>query len=191
MLTDHRRDDAGFTLVELLVSITILAVVMGSIAGVFLGVLKANQDTAGRLDATRSEQFVALRFAEDVQGMRATGGLVTSGSRACGTGPFVAEFRGRSYDPAAVTTARVTASVYVVEATTTATGAPATRLRRLTCEAAAGAATPWTPVSDEIVTDFLAPGAPAAPTGSGSQVSWTLTRLDGTTFTVTGSRRTS
>ena len=195
MLTPRRRvsareADGGFTLVELIISIAILGVVMVAVSAVMFNALRANQQTRQRLDATRSEQFASVYFADDVQGAKATGGIVTSGSAQCGTSPLLLELRGDTFDPSAVMTARKTVVTYVLE-TTTVDGTPARRLLRLSCEAAAAATTPLTPVSTTVVAPALADVTPATPLVSSGQVSVTLTRLDGSTFTLVGKRRTS
>jgi prepilin-type N-terminal cleavage/methylation domain-containing protein len=192
MLTRRPSRDAGFTLIELIVSIAILGVVMVAVTGVMFNALTVNKETTQRFDATRSEQFAASYFADDVQGAKASGGIVTSGTAQCGTSPLLIEFRGDTYDPAAVMTGRKTVVTYVIESTTI-DGVAARRMRRLSCEAAAAAGTPLTPTSDIAVSAALADVTPAAPVLSGSptQVSITLTRLDGTQFTLVGKRRTT
>jgi prepilin-type N-terminal cleavage/methylation domain-containing protein len=194
MLTRRRvrrvTADEGFTLIELIVSIAILGVVMVALTSVMFNALVVNKQTRQRLDATRSEQFAAVYFANDVQGAKATAGVLTSGTAQCGTSPLLLELRGDTYDAAAVMTARKTVVTYVLE-TTTVDGVAARRLVRLACEAVASATTPLTPVSSTIVAAALANVTPATPTVSGGQVSVTLTRLDGTPFTLVGKRRTT
>lgn len=64
-----RRSQAGFTLLELLVALTLLGIVMLAVSSVsFSGTSQIVDETADRhLDAT-SAQFVSVAFARDVQG---------------------------------------------------------------------------------------------------------------------------
>ncbi|WP_233150001.1 prepilin-type N-terminal cleavage/methylation domain-containing protein [Kineosporia sp. A_224] len=190
MLSQQRRPlDDGFTLIELIVAIAILGVVVVSITGVLFSAITANNSTRDRLDSTRSEQFTATYFADDVQSADASG-VVTSGAAQCGTSPLFVEFRGSSYVPSSPTTSRTVVTTYVLRSTTV-NGVAARELHRLSCEANAGALTPLTPARDVVVARALADSTPASPTVSGSRVSVALTRLDGSTFTLVGERRTT
>ena len=62
----HRRDDAGFTLVELLISFVILGVIALPLAEVVIGYLKNTNTSIARLRASHDMQIAAAYFARDV-----------------------------------------------------------------------------------------------------------------------------
>jgi prepilin-type N-terminal cleavage/methylation domain-containing protein len=81
MLNRLRHADDGFTLVELLVAIVILAVITVPLADAVIGVLRNQDDTENRLALSHDAQIAASYFAQDVAavGIRtdldATGGI--------------------------------------------------------------------------------------------------------------------
>lgn len=186
-----RPGDDGYTLVELILSIAVLGIVMVALASVMFASLRADRETADRLDASRAQQFAATYLAADAQSARATAdGVVSSGAALCGTGTLLVEFRGSTFDPAAVTSARVGAVAYVLR-NVTAGGVPALELHRLACEAPAGSAAPLTPSSDITVARALSATGPQTVNVSGRTVVVTLTPLQGASFQLVGTRRTT
>lgn len=70
MLTPPRlRDEAGFTLVELLMSVVILGIIAVPLAGVFLGYLKNAGATSARMSESHDAQMAAAYFAQDVEAL--------------------------------------------------------------------------------------------------------------------------
>lgn len=68
MLTGRRlRQDAGFTLVELLMSIVILGIIAVPLGEVVIGYLKNADATTTRLSQSHDAQMAASYFAQDVQ----------------------------------------------------------------------------------------------------------------------------
>jgi prepilin-type N-terminal cleavage/methylation domain-containing protein len=187
-LSGAHRDDPGFTLVELLLAITILGIVMAALVAMMFGALTTDAATGARIDATRAEQFAATYFADDVQGAASTGGVVVGGTAQCGTETPVVEFRGTAFDPVTLAS-RMTAVAYVLR-DTTANGQAAKELHRLACTAATGSSTPLAPGKDITVARGLATTPPAV-TVSGSAVAITLAPLQGNAFSLVGTRRTS
>src|SRR5690349_3603139 len=61
-----RANDDGFTLVELLVAIVILAVITMPLAGAVIGVLRNQDATRDRLEVSHDGQLSASYFAQDV-----------------------------------------------------------------------------------------------------------------------------
>jgi prepilin-type N-terminal cleavage/methylation domain-containing protein len=61
------RDDAGFTLVELLVAIVVLGIIAVPLGNVVLTYLKDSGAVSGRLSESHSSQIAAAYFAQDVQ----------------------------------------------------------------------------------------------------------------------------
>jgi prepilin-type N-terminal cleavage/methylation domain-containing protein len=117
--------DAGFTLVELLISIVILGVIAAPLAGVIIGYLKNAGATSDRLSQSHDEQIAAAYFAQDVQavGIRDYSVAATLDAPlkpsiernvAAGTGAFpcgplaaVIRFAWDEFDPATGTSTRV------------------------------------------------------------------------------------
>jgi len=64
-----RRGDAGFTLVELLISVVILGIIAAPLAGVVLGYLKNADATSARLSESHDVQIAAAYFAQDVESL--------------------------------------------------------------------------------------------------------------------------
>ena len=68
MLTPPRRaDDAGFTLVELLLSIVILGIIAAPLANTVLTYFKTTDVTMARMSESHDAQIAAAYFAQDVQ----------------------------------------------------------------------------------------------------------------------------
>lgn len=72
--TSGRRDDAGFTLIELVVTVAILGIVVTALAGVVLSYLRTTVDTNARLTESHDVQFAAAYWQRDVAsiGVRST-----------------------------------------------------------------------------------------------------------------------
>lgn len=66
MLTRRSRSDAGFTLVELLVAVAILAVITVPLANVVISAFHNTTDTADRLELSHDAQISSSYFARDV-----------------------------------------------------------------------------------------------------------------------------
>jgi prepilin-type N-terminal cleavage/methylation domain-containing protein len=168
MLNRPRHNEDGFTLVELLVAIVILAVITVPLADTVIGVLRNQDDTADRLALSHDSQLSASYFAQDVAsvGLRdyvavpdaygnmpfepsvQLGAAYDAGGRTCGTASTpVAAVRllSDSWDgattPAALTTNIV--AYYLKPGTT--------ELHRLKCTGSA------TPVSDVVVAHHVDP----------------------------------
>ncbi|HZX04957.1 prepilin-type N-terminal cleavage/methylation domain-containing protein [Kribbella sp.] len=69
MLTRRTRTDAGFTLVELLVAVAILAVITVPLANVVIGAFHNTTDTSDRLELSHDAQISSSYFARDVAGV--------------------------------------------------------------------------------------------------------------------------
>jgi prepilin-type N-terminal cleavage/methylation domain-containing protein len=97
------RDDHGFTLVELMLTVALLGIVMAPIGAAFVVGLRSSSDAASRLTESRGAQITAAFFARDVQGAR----TVTLGSSSCGavagTTPVLTLSGGDPADPTVVT----------------------------------------------------------------------------------------
>jgi prepilin-type N-terminal cleavage/methylation domain-containing protein len=61
-------DDGGFTLVELLIVVTVIPVIVGAISMGMVSVFSLQSGVASRLSHTADAQVVAANFAKDVQG---------------------------------------------------------------------------------------------------------------------------
>lgn len=189
------RADAGFTVVELVVSTALLGVVMVGLTAVMFTALVTDRETAARLDESRDVQFVTAFLADDVQGATT---VVAGGAAGCGSGTAALELRGRSFD-AATLTAQVTVVSYVLT-TATADGVATGVLHRYACAAdeSPAPAYPLTPGSDVVVARSLAVTPPAvtctpSPCGAATTaVSLALVPVGGSDpVTVGGTRRTT
>lgn len=61
-----RRDDAGFTLVELLMAIVILGVISAPLAGLIIAGLRQSASASARLQLSHDSQISATYFGQDV-----------------------------------------------------------------------------------------------------------------------------
>jgi prepilin-type N-terminal cleavage/methylation domain-containing protein len=191
MLRRRRKRDEGFTLIELMLSISILGVLMAALVGLLFATITADSRTKERLDGTRAEQFSAVYFGSDVQGATE----VAQGQPArCGSGTAVVELRGVTHDPMSLNE-RVTISSYVFT-TAVVDGATVGRLERRTCEApASGVTYPLSPARTLIVARDLGPSAPslscpAACTATSKSMTLTVSRNGADSpFTIVGTRR--
>lgn len=86
-----RRDEAGLTLIELLVAVTLLGIVTVPLSGAMIGGLRTTTEAQDRLSESRSPLFTAAFFAKDAQSA-AVDGISVGPSPACGTGTNVVSF---------------------------------------------------------------------------------------------------
>jgi prepilin-type N-terminal cleavage/methylation domain-containing protein len=196
---DHDpQADHGFTLVEMLVTISVVGIIMLALVAVMFGSMKSNIDTKVRLDETRDQQFAASYFGPDASAATSVLRDVTAG---CGPGTAAIEFRGASYD--SITLAPTVTVVSYIFDTATVDGKPAGQLRRQACEAAASPppAYPLVIKSAQFVARNLATTAPvfactpAPPAVCGpttTSVTLTAARRSGDApFLLVGTRRTT
>ena len=154
-------DEAGFTLVEVLLTVAILGVVMLPLLGFLLITLQRGNDTATPADTTafaQVSQFLNRDLASSIAAIEKDSAAASDAPNSCPT----AGATGESYDPAESTnwlwiqTSERGEIVYLAE--TTADG---TRLLRTTCERDAAGALSGTETTllAEDLTDVEAPGA--------------------------------
>jgi prepilin-type N-terminal cleavage/methylation domain-containing protein len=160
-----RRHDAGFTLVELLMTVAILAVIMVPLAGVVIGWLNNADATTDRLALSHDAQISAAYFAQDVAavGTRDYAAVNTpfkqsiqldaaynAGGYTCGTATtpaakvrFLSDV-GDNSAPTPTSTTEVIA--YYLKA-----AGPVSELHRMRCSGSS------TPVSDVVVAHYVDP----------------------------------
>ncbi len=166
-----RRGDKGFTLVELLVAISIIGIITVPLSNVVIGFLHNSDATSARLSESHDAQIASSYWAQDVAsiGTRATtspyalkqsievgaaydGGLYPCG--ASGTPAAVVRVAWDDYSSAS-STARIVRVAYVVE-----TVSGETQLHRIRCNGSS------TPVSDIVLAHDLDAGTPPTVTCS-------------------------
>ncbi|GAA0925371.1 prepilin-type N-terminal cleavage/methylation domain-containing protein [Kribbella koreensis] len=77
-----KRDERGFTLIEVLITITLMGVVGLALSDLVISALKEMSATSDRLDVSQDEQLGAVYFARDVAafGVRDYGAAIGGGS---------------------------------------------------------------------------------------------------------------
>lgn len=187
----RRRADAGFTLVELLVTVSLLGVVLAAVAGLSIVAVGTAASADARLDESNDLLRAAGYFGDDVQGAQA----VTVGTAPkCGTDPrAVVELVGQDFTDDSTFTVVTTVVSYVLRTG----GDPGPVLHRLACTAPGTAPTyPLVPVSDVPVVRSIGASAPTAGCGTAgcaafSQVDLRVQEGGGLRYTLTGRRRTT
>jgi prepilin-type N-terminal cleavage/methylation domain-containing protein len=187
------RDDAGLTLVELLVSITLMGIVLGSVVGVSFVAARTAAASKIRLDQSGDLIRAAAYFTDDVQGAQA---VAVDSTPLCGPdAAAVVEFQGQDFTDDAALAVVTTVVTYVLRDDDP--DLQTLELHRLACRAdSAGPAYPLAPVTDVTVASALTAeprvtcgGAPCA--AGFTQVEMAATRTGGLGFTLTGRRRTT
>lgn len=190
----RRPRDAGFTLVELLVAVTLLGLVLPAVAGVLFVAIRTAAASKVRLDESGDLVRAATYFGDDVQGAQ---GVTTGGTPRCGTdGAAVVEFAGQDFTDDSTLTVTTTVVTYAVRTVTDQAGTRR-ELHRLSCTApTATPAYPLIPAGDVTVVRTLSAAAPAVScvdTGCAAfgRVDLAVAEAGGLTYTLTGRRRTT
>jgi prepilin-type N-terminal cleavage/methylation domain-containing protein len=187
--------DAGFTLVELLISITLMGIVLTTVVAVSFVAVHTAAAADTRLDDSNDLVRAATYFGDDVQGAQS---VTVDAEPLCGTDDdAVVEFSGQDFADDSTLAITTTVVTYVVRGADDA-DADAPELHRLSCRAdSTGPLYPLTPVSDVTVALGLSDSAPLVSCGGSacgagfSQVELTVTESGGLSYTLTGRRRTS
>jgi prepilin-type N-terminal cleavage/methylation domain-containing protein len=88
-----RRDDAGFTLIELMISIVLLGIIIVPLTNAMISGLRITTEAQQRLSETRSPLFTSAYFADDAQSADATGIAIGAAQiPSCGSGTNVVSF---------------------------------------------------------------------------------------------------
>ena len=82
---DRSREDDGFTLIELVMSVAILGIISATLLGVVLQYLYTIRDTSARLNESTDQQFISTYWQNDVsslgrQSLNASGLMTSSQS---------------------------------------------------------------------------------------------------------------
>src|SRR5947209_2798851 len=83
-----RAEEAGATLIELLVAIALSGMLMAALAGAMFTGLRTTRDTTTSLDQSNAEQVISTYVTRDIQSADA---VSTAPSGACGNEPVVLE----------------------------------------------------------------------------------------------------
>lgn len=196
MLTRDRRTaaDAGLTLVELLVAITLMGIVLGSVVGVSFVAARTATASKTRLDESGDLIRAAAYFTDDVQGAQA---VTVDSPPLCGPdADAVVEFGGQDFADDATLAVVTTVVTYVLRGDDDP-DEDTLELHRLACRAAsASPAYPLGPLTDVTVASGLTADprvtCAGSPCGTGfTQVELAAARSGGLGFTLTGRRRTT
>ncbi len=196
MLTRDGRPaaDAGLTLVELLVAMTLMGIVLGSVVGVSFVAARTASAAKTRLDESGDLIRAAAYFTDDVQGTQA---VAVDSPPLCGPDAVaVVEFQGQDFADDATLAVVTTVVTYVLRSDDNP-NKDTLELHRLACRAdSASPAYPLSPLTDVTVASGLT-AAPrvtcgGSPCGTGfTQVELAAARSGGLGFTLTGRRRTT
>ncbi len=203
-MLNTRRDD-GFTLIEMVLSIAILALIMSAVAAAFMVAMKVAPQSDSRLNDSRDTLVTSAYFAGDVQGAKS---MATTGTPKCRTlgvagDVLVIELEGKDFTPALVDE---TVIVDYVVRTVTQGATTNKRFHRLACLTTSTTPTyPLTASSDVALSLYLSATTPTVACftsanvpvacSSATAIKATATIYNSSTntmpsFTVTGSRRT-
>lgn len=178
------RDEVGFTLVELLIAVSILGVVISAVAAAMVVGLKTTDDTTTRLSESHDTQISTAYFGGDAQSADNVTGNVADSCAGAGSTALV---RFNWSDPVNTTTNLAKTVVYVI-----VPNGSGRELHRRYCEGTTG-----TVVSEVVVAHNLHPSTaptvtclPSCP-GKPDSVTITVTEATAYTYTLTGTRRTS
>ncbi len=150
----RNRGDNGFTLIELVMSVSILGVVSATLLGVVFQYLKTTVDTRARLTESTDQQFVSTYWQDDVSslGRRSlTSGTFSvaqsvfvgsAGPGGCGTatGPVVVAFAWNEFVPNPATAANAWSTTAEEVAYVTVPSGSRLRLLRVRCDGGAARA---------------------------------------------------
>ena len=151
----RNRQEQGFTLVEVLLAVTMMGVIMGAVVSSLFFMLQARKSAASQLDTSHDRQQVASYFTADVEGAAGTSAASTGSATVCGTTvSAVLVLRGTDYNAGSINPIS-TQVAYVWQA---ASG----QLQRIYCRG-----------SSSSTTQAVARYVTAAPTVSGSCTSTT------------------
>jgi prepilin-type N-terminal cleavage/methylation domain-containing protein len=160
MTATRTHDEAGVTLIELLVSVSLLGLLMAALSGALIVGLRTTSDTQTSLGQSNVEQLVSTYLTKDIQ---AAVTVRTAGTSACGNQTIVLETTTRT-DPLAasnVTVAYALSGTNLVRQVCGPSASVHTIAHNVTSLTASGA----NPVSITVAT------APSAKVGA---YSWTL-----------------
>jgi prepilin-type N-terminal cleavage/methylation domain-containing protein len=193
-----RRRDAGFTLVELLLAVTILGIIAVPLTGAFLLLLKTNGAIGDRVSAAHDELMLAGYWPQDVQ---STTSISTTDTTTCaavaGGATLVARLRWTDLDASNVTVTRAV-SYWSVPATASSDA----QLVRETCDdggspgtmAVRGAVTVTHQLTSASISCFDASGGDTTATGCSPLLTARLTVSSTTASSpsvLTGRRRSA
>jgi prepilin-type N-terminal cleavage/methylation domain-containing protein len=100
----HPADERGLTLIEVLVTVSLMGFVMAALSGALFVGLRTTEDTRTSLDQSNAEQLITTYVTKDLQ---AATNVRTSGTSPCGGQAIVLETTTRT-DPLAVSASNVT-----------------------------------------------------------------------------------
>ena len=183
---------AGFTLVELVISVAILGIVMTAFAAIISTSLLVSAETEQRLDSSNALRRIGITFTTDV----ASSVEVKTDSAGCaGSGDVLLELRGRTFNEPPVATPPVEPAPFLTAVTYEfADGVLTRRVCRNDANGAGAGAAATTLVESEQLAEGLSEAVADCEPGCddpNATYSLVLTPSDGTAQTLSATRRTS
>ena len=159
-------DDRGFTLVELLIVITIVPLIIGSLAAGLMAVFSLQSGVSNRISNSGEAQAMLSVYTNDVQSAQYVTTQSTS-SPQCGTGH---QLLGLEWDPVSSGGFLTTVSYVLVPPSG---GATSSNLVRLYCTAGSSTPTSTTTISYNFSNSQVPPTLTPASSNTAAQLGWT------------------
>lgn len=189
-----RRED-GFTLIELMVVLSIMTVVLAAVGTAIITVLKITDDTSSRMSESHDAQLASAYFANDVESA-VTVTTTSGGYGPCGNSNAIVNFEWKDIGIGNTNTAVATSTVASYATSTVGTQI---RLERQFCERGPSSAVYNLARTDAIATlvqsvsplscDPVGCACPQSVSPGFCTVTLDVTDNSGYRFTLTGTRR--
>ena len=178
---NSRNDESGFTLVELLIVVTILPLIVGALSAGLIAVFSLQSGVQNRLGDTGDSQTVEANFQTDVQGAASLTTVPNNSSSQCGPG---AQLLGLAWWPVTGLPYKYVVSYVVIQS-----GSSYNLVRQYCSNGYSTTATSSTIISYDVPSTLASPVvtiATGAPNGTTPGTSWVSTQyVSGVSFPIT------